>query len=110
MLLAYPEINCLIGLAGNNAPEFAQVLTEQGKVDKFTVVGFDNLSQTLDAVRNGTIYGTLVQRQYYAGYAAVMACVDLINGVAREKTFDTGTALLTAENVETFDPTMLPEK
>jgi len=105
MLLANPEINCLAGLAANNAPEFAQVLSEQGRVDEFTCVGFDNLDQTLDAVRNGTIYATLVQRQYYAGYMALTHAVKILNGESVEKVFDTGTAVLTAENVDTFDPT-----
>ncbi len=105
MLLAHPEIDCLAGLAANGAPEFAQVLTEQGRVDEFTCVGFDNLDQTLDAVRNDVIYATLVQRQYYAGYEALMHAVKIINGEECEQFFDTGTAVLTKENVDTFDPT-----
>ena len=52
----------------------------KGRAGKVRVVAFDEEGQTLDAVRDGVIYGTVAQRLYWFGYESIKMLAALARG------------------------------
>ncbi len=56
----------------------------------------------IDAIREGTAWGTLAQNFYRAGYVAVENIVKLMDGEEVDDVTDSGLLLITQDNVETY--------
>lgn len=61
-LAEYPHIAGLVGLWSYNGPAIAEAVRAKGRAGKVRVVAFDEEDQTLDAVRDGIIYGVGIER------------------------------------------------
>ena len=70
-LTANPDINCMIGFYSYNTPRIYEALKDAGKLKQITVIGFDEDPITLGGVKEGTIFGTVVQQPYQFGLQAV---------------------------------------
>ena len=102
MMQAYPEMNAMLGTTSNDMIGAAQAIKEQGRTGEITLIGFDDLEQTLELIRSGEIYGTIAQRPVNGGYLSVQYMVDLLNGEEIPERVDTGCVLVTKENVDTY--------
>ena len=103
MILAYPEIDALVGIEGFGVPGMGKVLKEQGLADSYTLVGFDNVDETIAFIKEGIAEGTCVQRQYMMGYSGIEALVKINKGEAVAD-IDSGGVILTKDNIDTYDP------
>ncbi|MCD6352102.1 MAG: substrate-binding domain-containing protein, partial [Armatimonadetes bacterium] len=110
-LQAMPDVNVLLGLWSYNLPAIAAAVSEAGKKDQITVVGFDADPATIEALKKNQVDATVVQRPYYFGYLAVMILYDMAHcGVeATQKMLpqpdhiiDTGVEVVTPDNLEEF--------
>lgn len=102
MMQAYPEMNAMLGTTSNDMIGAAQAIAEQGRTGEILLIGFDDLDQTLEMIRNGEIYGTIAQRPVNGGYLSVKYMVDLLNGESIPERVDTGCVLVTKDNVDTY--------
>jgi ribose transport system substrate-binding protein len=68
VLVAHPEINCMVGFYSYNPPRIYEALRDSGKFGKITVIAFDEDPITLGAVKEGVFAGTVVQQPYEWGY------------------------------------------
>lgn len=100
---AYPEINLVIGVAGEVGPAAAKVVKELGR-DDITIIAVDDIEETMDFVKDGTIYGTMAQNFYKMGYLGVELLVDFIrNGKSPSNTInDSGSIFVTLDNIDTY--------
>lgn len=102
----YPDLDAMIGLFVYNPPQILEAVREAGKLDQITVVGFDEDDDTLEAIREGTIAGTIVQDPYRYGYESVRVLAALARGdrsVLPESQFiDIPAREITTENVDAF--------
>ena len=80
VLAQYPHIAGLVGLWSYNGPAIADAVRAKGLAGKVRVVAFDEETQTLDAVQDGTIYGTIAQQPYRFGYESVRMLAALARG------------------------------
>jgi ribose transport system substrate-binding protein len=103
MILAYPEINTLVGIEGYGVPGMGKVLKEKGLADSFICIGFDNVDETIAFIKEGIAEGTCVQRQYMMGYAGIEALVKINKGEKVED-IDSGVIILTKDNIDSYDP------
>lgn len=62
---------CLIGLWAYNPPAILSAVKLANKEGKVHIVGFDEDESTLLGVKNGDIYGTVVQQPFEFGYQSV---------------------------------------
>lgn len=67
-LVKYPEIDAMVGLWAYNAPQCIEALKDSDKLGKVKVFSFDEDPVTLDAIKDGTCEGTIVQDPYRFGY------------------------------------------
>ena len=64
-----------------------------------SVVGFDNAPEELAYLERGILKATVVQRPYNMGYMAIKTAVEYLRGKEVESVIDTGSVLITAENM-----------
>ncbi|HEY8042171.1 MAG TPA: substrate-binding domain-containing protein [Polyangiaceae bacterium] len=91
--------------APNESTTFGMLLAlrKAGLNGKTHFVGFDASDKLVQAVRGGDIDGLVVQRPFEMGYLAVKTIVASIRGQVVEKRIDTGSTLVTRDNLDTPD-------
>lgn len=63
-LTANPDLAGLVGLWAYNGPAILSAVGDAGKYGQIQIVCFDEADQTLQGVKNGQIYATVVQQPY----------------------------------------------
>ncbi len=76
----YPDLDCMVGLFAYNPPYILEALKGADKQGEITVIGFDEADETLQAIKDGHCYGTVVQNPYKYGYESVR----ILAGLARD--------------------------
>ncbi len=89
--------------APNESTTFGMLLAlrKSGLAGKTRFVGFDASDKLVAAVQGGEIDGLVVQRPFEMGYLAVKTIVAHIHGQAVERRIDTGSTLVTRDNLDT---------
>lgn len=80
VLALYPEIDGMVGLFAYNPPAILNALRNAGKIGEVVVVGFDEDDATLEGIKAGEVYGTVVQNPYMYGYESVRVLTALSKG------------------------------
>ena len=91
--------------APNESTTFGMLLAlrKSGLAGKTHLVGFDASEKLVQALRSGEIDALVVQRPFEMGYLAVKGIVAHIRGQTVERRIDTGSVLVTKENVDTAE-------
>jgi ribose transport system substrate-binding protein len=79
-LVTYPDLACCVGLWNYNGPAILNAVADAGKLGEVKIVCFDENEETLNGVRDGNIYGTVVQQPFEFGYRSMKVLADLIEG------------------------------
>jgi ribose transport system substrate-binding protein len=79
-LVKYPEVAALVGLWSYNGPAILNAVKEANKVGKVQIVCFDEEDDTLAGIKEGAIYGTIVQQPFEFGYQAIKLLRQNLNG------------------------------
>lgn len=94
-LQANPDLNGILCCNASNPIGAARAVKNAGKAGKVLIAGMDNLPETLDFVRDGTILATKVQRQWEIGYWSLRYLVAMKRGQTIPQDHDTGATLVT---------------
>jgi ribose transport system substrate-binding protein len=81
-LTKYSDVKCMVGLWAYNPPAILEAALSQKKIDQLVIIGFDENEETLKAIREGHIVGTVVQDPYNFGYESVKLMAGLVKGDA----------------------------
>jgi ribose transport system substrate-binding protein len=79
-IVKYGDVACLVGLWSYNGPAIFNAVKESGKVGSIKIVCFDEEEETLQGVREGAIFATVVQQPYQFGYQAIQLMNNVLNG------------------------------
>lgn len=105
-LVKYPDIAGFMGLWSYNGPAIAEAVKAAGKQDTVTIVCFDEEDGTLQAVKDGVIFSTVVQKPYEFGYQSMRILGALARGedpgIPENKILDTGVDVINSQNVDAF--------
>jgi len=99
---AYPEVDSVVDLEATGPNAAAQVVKEMKLQDKMTIIGIDDIDETLENVRNGLIWGTLAQNFYVQGYVSAKLIMDHHAGKEIVDNNDSGLVFITKENIDTY--------
>lgn len=106
VLNAHPGLDLMVGLWAYNGPAIAAALKAAGKARKIRVVCFDEEEPTLQAIKDGVITCTIVQKPYEFGYLSSKLlkrlCTEGEAALPEDELHDTGVTVIDAENVEEF--------
>lgn len=90
----------------------ARVIAERNLADKVVAIAFDSDPEEVKALENGVLKALIVQDPYGMGYKGVMSAYDAILGKTLEEYVNTGSTVVTKENMneqeikELLDPTL----
>ncbi len=105
-MLTYPDLACLVGLWSYNGPALAAAVKGANKVGKIKVVCFDEDAETLQAVVDGVIHGTVVQKPFEMGYQSIKLLNEIAKGnkaaIPANGILDTGVLVVRKDNVQRF--------
>ena len=105
-LVKHPDIACLVGLWSYNGPAIVNAVRAANKVGKVKIVCFDEQDDTLQGVKDGAIYATVVQKPFEFGYQSVKVLAALSRGdesvVPESKMIDTGVRVIDQSNIDEF--------
>jgi ribose transport system substrate-binding protein len=76
----YPDIAGMVGLWSYNGPAIVQALKPAAKLGKVKVVCFDDEQETLAAIKEEAIFGTVAQQPFDYGYQAVKTAAQILRG------------------------------
>ena len=106
ILVNYPEITAMVGLWSYNGPAILNAVKDAGKVGQVKIVCFDEDDATLAGVREGSIFGTVVQQPYEFGYQSVKLMAKVLGGdrseIPADKLKIIPTLIIKRDNVEEF--------
>ena len=71
VLVKYSDVDCLVGLWSYNGPMILAAVKDAGKLGQVHIVAFDEEQDVLNGVKDGYIYGTIVQQPFEFGYQSV---------------------------------------
>lgn len=103
-LKAYPEINVAISLGAEGGPACAKVVQEMKLADKVAVYAVDDIQETLDCIKAGTINGSVVTSFFNYGYQATYWLYQNITKGKKPAKInnDAGTMMVTKENIASY--------
>ena len=80
VLSRHPDVAAMVGLFAYNPPMILEALRQAGKTGDVKVIGFDEADETLRGIREGEVYGTVVQNPYEYGRQSVRVLAGLSRG------------------------------
>ena len=101
-----PDIAGMVGLWSYNGPAIVQALRPEGKLGKIQIVCFDDDRETLTAVKEGSIFGTVAQQPFEYGYQTIKAAEQILKGdrsvIPANKTIFIPTVVIQKNNVDEY--------
>jgi len=109
-LTAYPDINMLVGLYSYNPPQIIEAVAAAGMNGQVIIIGFDEDVVTLRGIKEGNVYGTVVQQPFEFGYQSIIGMAKVIGGdtswIPENKLSIVPTKVINAANVAEFEVSM----
>ncbi len=102
ILKGHPNLSLIFCSTGTDTPQAAKAVKEARLGSQVTVVGFDALDDTVQAVRDGSVKFIVAQRPYLMGELAVRYLNDELHGRKIPANTDTGATIVTQENVDSY--------
>jgi ribose/xylose/arabinose/galactoside ABC-type transport system permease subunit/ABC-type sugar transport system substrate-binding protein len=102
ILRGHPNLSLIFAVTGTGTPQAAKAVREAGRAKQVTVVGFDALDDTLQAVRDGSVSFIVAQRPHMMGALAVRFLYRYLHGEKLPDNTDTGAVIVTRQNVDNF--------
>jgi ribose transport system substrate-binding protein len=105
-LVNNPDIGALVGLWSYNGPMILSAVKDAGKVGKVKIIAFDEEDDTLNGIKDGSIYATVVQQPYKFGYESILLMAKVIggdrSGIPASKQIPVPTKIIKKDGVEEF--------
>ena len=105
-LVKYPEVAGLVGLWSYNGPAILNAVRDAGKTGQVKIIAFDEEDETLAGIKDGAIFGTVVQQPYEFGYQAIKLMAAALAGdrskIPANKQLFVPTKVIKKETVEEF--------
>src|SRR5690349_16002461 len=79
-LVNNPDIAGMVGLWSYNGPAILSAVKQANKVGKVQIVAFDEEDPTLEGIKEGAIYATVVQQPFEFGYRSMQLMAKYLDG------------------------------
>ena len=109
-LVKVPDLAACVGLWSYNGPAIVSAIKDAKKEGKVQIVCFDEEDDTLAGVKDGTVFGTIVQQPFEFGYQSIMLIAKVIkgdkSGIPASKKIIVPTTVINKANVDAFSAKM----
>lgn len=97
------NVDAIFCAEGNGGVALGELLGSDIKKLELTIIAFDDVKETLDNIKSGNLYATIVQDTYKMGYEAVKYLEDYSNGAFSDKeAIYTDVSIVKEENIQDF--------
>src|SRR5829696_1428352 len=79
-LVNFPDIAGMVGLWSYNGPAILSAVREANKLDKVKIIAFDEEDETLNGIKDGAIYATVVQQPFEFGFKSMELMGKVLDG------------------------------
>lgn len=101
LLEKYPDMNMIVGLNEYSAVGAARAVKEQGLSDSIRMAGIDSSVEQIQLLEEGVYEALAIQKPFNMGYLGVETAVKLLEGERVETYINSGSELITKENMYT---------
>lgn len=103
---SYPGMKAMVGLFAYNPPACYQALQKAEKLGEIQLIGFDESDVTLQAIKEGTCIGTVVQDPYRYGFESVRVLKSILDNdqsvIPESRFLNIAPRTITQEDVDAF--------
>lgn len=99
LLNEHPDITVLAGLDQYSSAGAARAVAQLGLSGRVKVVGFDNSKEQIKYLEEGIYEGLVIQKAFNMGYLGIEAAVELVQGGHVPVNRDSGSVLVTKDNM-----------
>ena len=99
LLEKYPDLKMVAGMNEYSSVGAARAVKAAGAADQVKVVGVDSSQEAVQLMENGVFRGIVVQKAFKMGYLGVRETARLLRGEDYERTINSGSELVTPENM-----------
>lgn len=99
----YPDLQVIAGMNEYSSVGAARAVKDKGAQDHIKVVGVDSSQEAVELMEQGVFRALVVQRAFKMGYVGVRETVHMLNGEKVEKNINSGSELVTLENMYTSE-------
>lgn len=100
IILAHPDIKGFFGANEGSAIGVLNAVNELDMAGDVVVIGYDSGKQQMDAIRDGSVAGSITQDPIGIGYKCVEAAVMALDGESLPEEIDTGFHWYDADNID----------
>src|SRR5215475_6725396 len=79
-LVNHADISALVGLWSYNGPAILGAVRDAGKIGKVKIITFDEEDETLNGIKDDSIYATVVQQPFEFGYQSIKLMERILEG------------------------------
>jgi len=79
-LVNQPDVAGMVGLWSYNGPAIVGAVRDAGKTGKVKIVAFDEEDETLNGIKDESIYATVVQQPFEFGYQSMKLIAKILDG------------------------------
>ncbi|WMJ89997.1 substrate-binding domain-containing protein [Anaerocolumna sp. MB42-C2] len=101
LLKEYPDLTMIAGLNEYSSVGAARAIKRLGLAGKVKVIGFDSSIEEIELLEEGVFQGIIIQKSFNMGYLGIEEAVKLVKGKKVEKNVDSGSQLITKNNMYT---------
>ena len=99
MILNYPEIEVIFGMNEDSSVGAARAIYSLGLADEIMLFGVDNSLEQVQFLERGVFQAIVIQKPVNMGYLSVELGVQVLAGRNEGEGIDTGSVLITRDNV-----------
>ena len=101
LLKNYPDMDMILGLNEYSAVGAARAVRDQGKTGLIHTGGIDSSMEQIQFLESGVFDALVVQKPFNMGYLGVETAVRVVRGEKTDQSIDSGSELITKENMYT---------
>lgn len=103
VLSSNPDVNVVWAVNAEMGQGAIQAIEQGGFSGKVQVFDFDASPDDIQAIKDGTLSGSVAQYPDLQAAAAIQACLDVLDGKSLDAHTKTKAALITKDNVDAFE-------
>lgn len=103
LMAKYPDLQIIAGMNEYSSVGAARAVKDCGAEERIKVVGVDSSQEAIQLMEQEVFRGLVVQKAFKMGYVGVRETVRLLNGEKVEKNIDSGSELVTLDNLYTSE-------
>lgn len=99
ILRDYPDVDTIVCTSADDTIQVVKVLIDRNKLSSVRVIGYNDTSQIRQYIKNGALYGVVVENPTETGYQSIQWLTENKEGTAPSRNIDTGIKTIVRDDI-----------